>query len=199
MREARQQVKVAILDSIHPVRQHQKMFFSGSIMILGNSPRGWWIKRVTWTKAKSLHHMRDSALLDSSPNVARYQSSSGVDLVRKCLVMFIVVLSFAGCNQGRSTDRLIEDLSSNDDADRIKAARFLQHRKGDASKVVPALIESLKDGDGDVRWSAAIGLGYFGAEAKSAIPALQELKSDKDRRIRDAARVAISRIEGKDE
>jgi HEAT repeats len=118
-------------------------------------------------------------------------------LVQNCLVMFIVVLFFAGCSRGKSTDGLIDDLSSNDDGDRIKAVRFLQHRRGDAAKVIPALIESLKDSEGDVRWSAAIGLGYFGAEAKSAVPELEKLKSDKDRRIRDAARIAISRIEGK--
>ena len=119
-------------------------------------------------------------------------------LVCKCLMIFIVVLFFAGCSKGKSTDGLIGDLSSEEDADRIKAVRWLQHRKGDAAKVVPALIKSLKDREVDVRWSAAIGLGYFGAEAKSAIPDLEIAKNDKDRRVRDAATVAISRIEGKE-
>ena len=75
--------------------------------------------------------------------------------------------------------------------------RLLQHRQGDAAKVVPALIESLKDVHADVRWSAAIGLGYFGAEAETALPALEEAQRDTDARVREAARVAISRIGGK--
>jgi HEAT repeat protein len=74
--------------------------------------------------------------------------------------------------------------------------RWLQHRQGDAPKVVPALIEKLKDVDVDVRWSAAIGLGYYGADAEEAIPALEEAKHDHDARVREGARVAISRIEG---
>jgi hypothetical protein len=104
------------------------------------------------------------------------------------------LLALAGCSKGPSTDELIEDLSSADDGDRIKAVRWLQHRQGDAPKVVPAMIESLKDVDPDVRWSAAIGLGYFGGEAESALPALEEAKNDTDARVREGARVAISRI-----
>lgn len=116
--------------------------------------------------------------------------------IRICLVMFTALLAFAGCSKGQSTDELIEDLSSADEGDRIKAVRWLQQRKGDAPKVVPALIASLKDTQADIRWSAAIGLGYFGAEAESALPALEEAQRDKDGRVREAARVAISRIEG---
>ena len=116
--------------------------------------------------------------------------------MRICVVMFLGLLALAGCSQGESTDELIEDLSSADEGDRIKAVRWLQHRKGDAPKVVPALIESLKDSQGDIRWSAAIGLGYFGAEAETALPALEEARRDPDARVREAARVAISRIKG---
>ena len=76
----------------------------------------------------------------------------------------------------------------------MNAVRLLQHRKGEASKVVPALIESLMDDQADIRWSAAIGLGYFGAEAKGAVPALEKAQGDTDARVREAARVAISRI-----
>jgi HEAT repeat protein len=115
---------------------------------------------------------------------------------RICVVMFLGLLALAGCSSGQSTDDLIDDLSSADEGDRIKAVRWLQQRKGDASKVVPALIESLKDPQGDIRWSAAIGLGYFGSDAEEGIPALEEAKGDKDARVREAARVAISRIEG---
>ncbi len=117
--------------------------------------------------------------------------------MRMCALILMGSLAFAGCSKGPSTDELIEDLSSPDDADRIKATRWLQHRQGDAAKVVPALIEKLKDVDVDVRWSAAIGLGYFGAEAEQALPALEEAKHDHDARVREGARVAISRIEGK--
>jgi HEAT repeat protein len=88
-------------------------------------------------------------------------------------------------------------LSSKEEGDRIKAVRWLQQRKEEGPKVVPALIESLKDRDVDVRWSAAIGLGYFGAEAASALPALEEAQRDVDARVRNAAKVAISRIRGK--
>ena len=113
------------------------------------------------------------------------------------MVIFMGSLAFAGCGQSKSTDGLIGDLSSANEADRVKAVRWLQHRKGDAVKVIPALIESLKDPQADVRWSAAIGLGYFGAEAMSALPALEEAQRDRDARVREGAVVAISRIEGK--
>jgi HEAT repeat protein len=118
--------------------------------------------------------------------------------LRIYVVMFMGLLAVAGCSKGQSTDDLIEDLSSADEGDRIKAVRWLQQRKGDASKVVPALIASLKDPQGDIRWSAAIGLGYFGSEAEDAIPALEEAKHDRDARVREAARVAISRIQGEE-
>ena len=114
--------------------------------------------------------------------------------MRICVTMFMGSLVFAGCSKGASTDELIEDLSSAEEGDRIKAARYLQHRRGDAAKVVPALIESLKDSDPGVRWSAAIGLGYFGAEAEAALPALEAAQRDTDARVREGARVAISRI-----
>jgi HEAT repeat protein len=117
--------------------------------------------------------------------------------MRIWVLMLMGSLAFAGCSKGASTDELIEDLSSAEEGDRIKAVRWLQHRQGDASKVVPALIESLKDVDADVRWSAAIGLGYFGEEAQSALSALEEAKNDTDARVREGARVAITRIGGK--
>jgi HEAT repeat protein len=108
------------------------------------------------------------------------------------------VLVLTGCSQAPPTDKLLEDLSSKDEGDRVKAVRWLQHRQEEATKIVPALIESLKDGEVDVRWSAAIGLGYYGADAEEAIPALETLKDDADARVREAARVAISRIRRKD-
>jgi len=127
-----------------------------------------------------------------------YSTPLGASMrIRICLLMFMGLLALAGCGKAQSTDELIEDLKSADEEDRIKAARLLQHRKGDAAEVVPALIESLKDVDPDVRWSAAIGLGYFGAEAETALPALDKAQSDTDPRVREGARVAISRIGGK--
>ena len=118
--------------------------------------------------------------------------------LRICLVILMGAMSMAGCSNAPPTDELLEDLSSKDEGDRIKAARWLQHRQGEATKVVPALIASLKDVDADVRWSAAIGLGYFGAEAETALPALEEATRDTDARVREGARVAISRIGGKE-
>jgi HEAT repeat protein len=113
-------------------------------------------------------------------------------------VMLMGLLAFAGCSKGPSTAELIGDLDSAEEGDRIKAVRWLQHRQEDAPEVVPALIERLKDADAGVRWSAAIGLGYFGAEAAAAIPALEEAERDADPRVREGARVAISRIRGKE-
>ena len=157
------------------------------------------LRLIASTKATTMHRSGDTIFRDNSPIIARTQRSRRVISIRQSLLAFIVILSFAGCSRGKSTDGLIGDLNSKDDSDRIKAVRLLQDRRGDVAKVVPALIASLKDGDADVRRSAVIGLGYFGAEAKSAITALEELKkNDQDRRIRDAARVAISRIEGQD-
>ena len=115
--------------------------------------------------------------------------------VRRILFLLLGLLACAGCGKTKSTDALIGDLKSAPGADRIKAARLLPQRKGDAAKIVPALIESLQDKDGDVRWSAAIGLGYFGQQAKDAIPALQAAQRDRDARVREAAGVALSRID----
>jgi len=111
-----------------------------------------------------------------------------------CIALFLGALSISGCSKGPSTDDLIDDLSSGEELDRIKAVRWLQQRTQEGEKVVPALIGSLKDTDVDVRWGAAIGLGYFGAEAESAVAALEEAQHDQDARVREAARVAISRI-----
>jgi HEAT repeat protein len=112
---------------------------------------------------------------------------------RTRLAPLVFLLAFAGC--GKSTDQLIGDLRSDQDKDRVVAARLLQHRKSDAAKVVPALVDALKDKDSDVRWSAAIGLGYFGDQANDAIPALQGAQHDRDARVREAAGVALSRID----
>jgi len=114
------------------------------------------------------------------------------------MVMLMCLLALMGCNNAPPTDKLLGDLNSKDEGDRVKAVRWLQHRQGEAAKIVPALIESLQDGEVDVRWSAAIGLGYYGADAEDAIPALEQAQSDYDARVREAARVAISRIGGKE-
>jgi len=124
-----------------------------------------------------------------------YSRPFGVSMrMRICLVSLFCLSIVAGCTNAKSTDVLISDLGSADEGDRIKAVRWLQHRRGDAAKVVPVLIESLQDSSVDIRWSAVIGLGYFGAEARSALPALEKAKLDKDARVRNAASVAISRI-----
>jgi HEAT repeat protein len=115
--------------------------------------------------------------------------------VRTRFILLLCLLALGGCGREKSTDELIGDLKSDQEKDRIVAARLLPQRKGDATQVVPALIESLKDKDGDVRWSAAIGLGYFGEQARDAIPALQAAKGDRDARVREAAGVALSRID----
>jgi HEAT repeat protein len=110
-------------------------------------------------------------------------------------VLFLCSLACAGCGNKKSTDQLLADLKSSEERDRVIAARLLQQRKGDATRVVPALVEALKDKTADVRWSAAIGLGYFGKQAKDAIPALQTAQQDRDARVREAASVALSRID----
>jgi HEAT repeat protein len=111
------------------------------------------------------------------------------------LVLLLGLLACSGCGK-KSTDRLIGDLGSSSERDRITAVRLLQHRPEDAAKVVPALIKALHGKqDADMRWSAAIGLGYYGEEAKEAIPALQAAEHDHDARVREAAAVALSRID----
>jgi HEAT repeat protein len=115
--------------------------------------------------------------------------------VRLRFILVLGLLALVGCGKTKSTDQLIGDLASGQEGDRIRAARLLPQRTGDAAKVVPALIVSLKDKQSDVRWSAAIGLGYFGEEARDAIPALQAAQRDRDARVREAAAVALSRID----
>jgi HEAT repeat protein len=114
--------------------------------------------------------------------------------VQTRLLLSACLLACAGCG-GKSTDQLIEDLNSPQEKQRLIAVRLLQHRKGNATQVVPALIGQLKSQANDIRLSAAIGLGYFGDQAKEAIPALQEALRDRDARIREAAGVALSRID----
>jgi HEAT repeat protein len=115
--------------------------------------------------------------------------------VKTSVIVLLCLVACVGCGQ-KSTDQLIEDLSSTNERDRIIAARLLQHREEAAAKVVPALIKALQGKQGgDVRWSAAIGLGYFGEQAKEAIPALQAAQHDRDARVREAAGVALSRID----
>lgn len=117
--------------------------------------------------------------------------------VKISLVLLLCLLACGGCGK-KSTDQLIEDLSSPQERDRIIAVRLLQHRQEDAAKVVPALSKALTSKQGvDVRLSAAIGLGYYGEEAKEAIPALQAALHDRDARVREAARIALSRIDPK--
>ncbi len=117
--------------------------------------------------------------------------------VRPCLVLLLCLLACAGCNRAKSTDELITDLKSPEAPghDRTVAVRLLQHRKGDAVRVVPALIAALQDKDDGIRQDAAIGLGYFGDQAKDAVPALQAAQGDSDVRVREAANVALSRID----
>jgi HEAT repeat protein len=115
--------------------------------------------------------------------------------MRTRVVVLLCLLACGGCGKTKSTDELIADLKSPQEADRTIAARLLPQHKGDAEKIVPALIEALKDQESDVRWSAAIGLGYFGEQAKDAVPALQAAQRDRDARVREAARVALSRID----
>jgi HEAT repeat protein len=115
--------------------------------------------------------------------------------VKISMVVSLCLLACTGCGK-KSTDQLIEDLSSSNERDRIIAVRLLPQREEDATKVVPALIEALQGKQsGDVRLSAAIGLGYFGERAKDAIQALEAAQHDRDARVREAARVALSRID----
>jgi hypothetical protein len=114
---------------------------------------------------------------------------------RTPVVLLLCFLACSGCAKKKSTEELMADLKGGKEGERVVAARLLQHKQGDAARVVPALIEALKDKAGDVRWSAAIGLGYYGAQARDAIPALQAAQHDRDGRVREAARVAISRID----
>ena len=114
--------------------------------------------------------------------------------VRRRFVLLLCLLACGACSK-KSTDELLADLKSPQEADRIKAVRLLPQHKGDAAQIVPALIEALKDKEGDIRWSAAIGLGYFGEQARDAIPALQAAERDRDARVREAARVALARID----
>src|SRR5438270_10320633 len=115
--------------------------------------------------------------------------------VRLRFIVVLGLLALGGCGKTKSTDELIGDLKLGQEGDRIRAARLLPQRTGEAEKVIPALIVSLKDKQSDVRWSAAIGLGYFGEDARDAIPALQAAQRDRDARVREAAGVALSRID----
>lgn len=114
------------------------------------------------------------------------------------LVVLMGALCVAGCAKGPSTEELLEDLSSGEPIDRVKAVRWLNQRQGEGDTVIPALIEALKDPQDKVRQGAAVRLGYYGEEAESAIPALEALLKDDDARVRNAVKNAIARIRGEE-
>jgi HEAT repeat protein len=116
--------------------------------------------------------------------------------VQTGLVLLLCLLACGGCNNGKSTDELLEDLKQGTEIDAVKAARTLPRGKDDAEKVVPALIEGLRHSGSDVRRSSALKLGEFHELAKDAIPALQKAEEhDGDARVREAAGIALSRID----
>ena len=115
--------------------------------------------------------------------------------VQTGLVLLLCLLACGGCSKKKSTDELIRDLKTGNEADRIIAVRTLPHQS-DAEKVVPALIEALNHRGNDVRRSSALKLGEFREQAKDAIPALQKAEEhDGDARVREAAGIALSRID----
>ena len=113
--------------------------------------------------------------------------------VRKHWIWSVSLLVCSGCGT-KSTDDLIADLNSAQEADRIKAVRLLPDRKRDAAKIVPALIASLQEKDARVRGAAATALGLMGPRAAQAVPALTAALKDPVPGVRLWSAGALGRI-----
>lgn len=73
---------------------------------------------------------------------------------------------------GRRLSKWISLLQSDDEYDRLGAARSLGDMGADAKGAVPSLIVALSDRDSFIRSAAAHSLGQIGPDAASALPAL---------------------------
>jgi HEAT repeat protein len=104
-----------------------------------------------------------------------------------------LVLVLVGC--GQSTRDRLEELRSQDSAQRLHAVKALGERGAEADVVVPALAEALRDPDAFVRRDAAAALGKFGPEAKSALPALLVAWRDRNHHVRQEVGKAMKRID----
>lgn len=108
----------------------------------------------------------------------------------------VVCLALLLCGCGtKSTADWVEQLRSQDAAQRLHAARALRDRGAEAGVVVPALEEALKDKDAFVRQEAARSLSTLGPEAGAAAPALKAALRDRKPAVRKAAAEALKRVD----
>jgi HEAT repeat protein len=112
--------------------------------------------------------------------------------MKKMLLVTLAVV-LVGC--GPSTSDQLEQLRSQNSAQRLHAVKGLGQRGAEADVVVPALAEALKDPDAFVRRDAAAALGKIGPEARGALPALLVAWRDRNQRVRQEAGKALKRID----
>jgi HEAT repeat protein len=111
----------------------------------------------------------------------------------KKILLATLLIWFIGC--GRSTSDQLEQLRSQDSAQRLHAVKALGERGSEADVVVPALVGALRDPDAFIRRDAAAALGKIGPEARDALPALLVAWRDKNLHVRQEAGKALKRID----
>jgi HEAT repeat protein len=112
----------------------------------------------------------------------------------KKLSVVCLALLLCGCAR-KSTADWVEQLRSEDAAQRLHAARALGDRSAEAGVVVPALAEALKDRDAFVRQEAARSLRNLGPDAGAAAPALRGALRDRKPAVRKEAAQALKNID----
>jgi HEAT repeat protein len=117
------------------------------------------------------------------------------------LLLSSSILLLGSCRQSgsnKSIAELTQGLKSQDEAQRISAARALgKVGAADPEASVAALSGALNDESAYVRQTATKSLGVIGPNAQSAVPSLQKALKDPDEGVRLNAAEALTKIRGK--
>jgi HEAT repeat protein len=105
-----------------------------------------------------------------------------------------MLLLTLGCG-GKSTTKLIAELSDSDPKIRRAAARELSDLQGDPNDAIAALALATTDADLEVREIAVAGLAHFGVAAISSEAALEKALGDPEVSVRLGAAKALQKID----
>jgi HEAT repeat protein len=92
--------------------------------------------------------------------------------------------------------RLIRQLDSDDEYERVAAAEQLAEIGPEAVAAIPALAKALGHEDKWLRSAAAETLGTFGRQAEVVAPALRKAARDPEPEVAEKAKEALARVEG---
>jgi HEAT repeat protein len=109
-------------------------------------------------------------------------------------ILALLLLS-VGCSRSKTTEELIAQAKTADEAARLRAIHELSAPDKDAAVLVPVLTDALRDDNYYVRRDAARTLRRFGPEARDAVPALVVALKDREPSVRRAAANALAEID----